>query len=173
MQIARVDLSLAEASLKHATINALVGYLKAIEDRKNVNIDHFLRQNSETLDKRFVPWISPYEVGECRPSPSSGYWSEASLSVKYTMSVGGRSVDYACTVKLSGSVVSTSTEGVYYVVTARFYDENGLMTNPNLAFNPKPVKVEVSGDALKLYYFQRPSAIEVVGERALKVHLRP
>jgi hypothetical protein len=89
------------------------------------------------------------------------------------MSVGGRSVDYACTVKLSGSVVSTSTEGVYYVVTARFYDENGLMTNPNLAFDPKPVKVEVSGDALKLYYFQRPSAIEVVGERALKVHLRP
>jgi hypothetical protein len=87
--------------------------------------------------------------------------------------VGGRSVDYTCTVKLSGSVVSMSREGIYYVVTAKFYDENGLITNPNLAFNPKPVKVEVSGDSLKLYYFQRPSVIEVVDERGLKVYLRP
>jgi len=100
--------------------------------------------------------------------------AEASLSVKYTMSAGGRSVDCTCVVKLSGSLVSTSTEGIYYyVVTARFYDENGLITNPNLAFDPKPVKVMVSGDSLKLYYFQRPSAIEVVDERDLKVHLRP
>jgi hypothetical protein len=90
------------------------------------------------------------------------------------MSAGGRSVDCTCVVKLSGSLVSTSTEGIYYyVVTARFYDENGLITNPNLAFNPKPVKVMVSGDSFKLYYFQRPSAIEVVDERDLKVHLRP
>jgi hypothetical protein len=35
------------------------------------------------------------------------------------------------------------------------------------------VKVEVSGDSLKLYYLQRPSLIEVVDERGLKVYLRP
>jgi hypothetical protein len=166
--IARVDLSLAEASLKHATINALVGYVNG----KYTNVNVALSQNLNALDRRFVPWSS-YAIQSYSPSSTSSYWSEASLSVKYAVSVGGRSVDYACTVKLSGSVVSTSTEGIYYVVTARFYDENGLITNPNLAFNPKPVKVVVSGDSLKLYYFQRPSVIEVVDERGLKVYLRP
>jgi hypothetical protein len=51
--------------------------------------------------------------------------------------------------RLSGSVVSTSREDIYYVITAKLYDENGLIINPNLAFDPKPVKVVVSGDALK------------------------
>jgi len=166
--IARVDLSLAEASLKHATINALVGYV----NKKYADVNAALSQNLNVLDRRFVPWSS-YAIQSYSPSSTSSYWSEASLSVKYAVSVGGRSVDYACTVKLSGSVVSTSTEGIYYVVTAKFYDENGLITDPNLAFNPKPVKVEVPGDSLKLYYFQRPSAIEVVDERGLIVYLRP
>jgi hypothetical protein len=166
--IARMDLSLAEASLKHATINALVGYVNG----KYTNVNVALSQNLNALDRRFVPWSS-YAIQSYSPSSTSSYWSEASLSVKYTMSVGGRSVDYACTVKLSGSVVSTSTEGIYYVVTAKFYDEDGLITDPNLAFDPKPVKVVVSGDSLKLYYFQRPSVIEVVDERGLKVYLRP
>jgi hypothetical protein len=166
--IARVDISLAEASLKHATINALVGYV----NKKYADVNTALSQNLNVLDRRFVP-LTSYTVQSYSPTSTSSYWSEASLSVKYTMSVGGRSVDYTCTVKLSASLVSTSTEGIYYVVTARFYDENGLITNPNLAFSPRPVKVEVYGDALKLYYFQRPSMIEVVDERGLKVYLRP
>jgi hypothetical protein len=166
--IARMDLSLAEASLKHATINALVGYV----NKKYADVNVALSQNLNVLDRRFVP-LSSYAIQSYTPTSTASYWSEASLSVKYTMSVGGRSVDYTCTVELSGSVVSTSTEGIYYVVTAKFYDENGLITNPNLAFSPKPVKVVVSGDSLKLYYFQRPSAIEVVDERGLKVYLRP
>jgi hypothetical protein len=166
--IIRVDLSLVEASLKHATLNALVGYV----NRKYADVNTALSQNLNALDKRFVPWSS-YIIQSYSPTSTVGYWSEASLFVKYALNVGGRSVDYACTVKLSTSLVSTNTEGIYYVVIARFYDENGLITNPNLAFNPKPVKVEVSGDALKLYYFQRPSVIEVVDERGLKVRLRP
>lgn len=166
--IARVDLSLAEASLEHATINALVGYVNG----KYTSVNTALSQNLNVLDRRFVPWSS-YAIQSYSPTSTASPWSEASLFVKYTMSVGGRSVDYACTVRLSGSVVSTGTEGIYYVVTARFYDENGLITNPNLAFSPRPVKVEVYGDALKLYCFQRPSMIEVVDERGLKVYLRP
>jgi hypothetical protein len=75
--------------------------------------------------------------------------------------VGRRSVDYTCVVKLSGSVVSTSTEDIYYVVTARFYDKNGIITNPNLTFSPRPVKVEVYGDAFKLYYFQMRSGLKI------------
>jgi hypothetical protein len=169
--IARVDLSLVEVSLKQATLNALVGYV----NRKYADVNTALSWNTDpsVLDRRFVPLnlTKPYIILFFNPVSTMGYWSEASLSVKYTLSVGGRSVNYTCTVKLSSFVISTSTEGIYTVVTARFYDENGIITNPNLVFNPKPVKVEVSGNALELYYLQRPSVIEVVDERNLKVYL--
>jgi hypothetical protein len=169
--IARVDLSLVEVSLKQATLNALVGYV----NRKYADVNTALSRNTDpsVLDRRFVPLnlTKPYIILFFNPVSTMGYWSEASLSVKYTLSVGGRSVNYTCTVKLSSFVISTSTEGIYTVVTARFYDENGIITNPNLVFNPKPVKVEVSGNALELYYLQRPSVIEVVDERNLKVYL--
>jgi hypothetical protein len=46
-----VDLSLAEASLKHATINALVGYV----NNKYADVSTALSQNLNALDKRFVP----------------------------------------------------------------------------------------------------------------------
>jgi IS605 OrfB family transposase len=42
------------------------------------------------------------------PLQLRGPSSEASLSVEYTMSAGGRGVDYTCVVKLSGSLVSTN-----------------------------------------------------------------
>jgi len=166
--IAKVDLSLVEASLGHAALNALVAYVNG----KASSLVEALSQNLNALDKRLVPWSS-YVVLSYSPSTPSGYWSEASLSVKYTIDVGGRPVECACYVRLRASLVSTATDGMYYVVTAKLYDENGPITNPNLFFNPKPVKAVVEDDAVKLYYLQRPSAIEVIDERGLKVYLTP
>jgi len=166
--IARVDLSLVEASLRHATLNALAAYVNG----KASSVEAALRQNLNALDKRLVPWSS-YSVLSYSPSMPSGYWPEASLSVKYTIDVGGRPVECSCQVRLKASLVSTTTDGIYFVVTARFYDENGPLTDPNLSFNPKPVKTVVESDALKLYYLQRPSVIEVVDERSLKAYLTP
>jgi len=166
--IAKVDLSLVEASLRHVALNALVAYV----NKKASSVEVALSQNLDALDKRLVPWSS-YAVLSYSPSTPSGYWPEASLSVKYTIDVGGRAVDYACYVRLRASLISTTTDGMYFVVTVKFYDENGVITNPNLFFNPKPVKMVVEGDALKLYYLQRPSAIEVIDERGLKAYLTP
>ena len=83
--IARVDLSLVEASLRHATLNALVAYVNG----KASSVEAALRQNLNALDKRLVPWSS-YSVLSYSPSTPSGYWPEASLSVKYAIDVGGR-----------------------------------------------------------------------------------
>ncbi len=166
--IARTDLSTVEASLRHATLNALAGYV----NKKHTDINVALSQNLDALDKRLVPWSS-YTVLSYSPMSTSSHWSEASLSVKYTIETGKRSLNYTCNVKLSGFVLFTAKEGVYYVVAARLCNEYGTIVNPNLIFDPKPIKMVVESDAFKLYYLQRPSTIEVVDERGLRVYLTP
>jgi len=166
--IAKVDLSTAEASLRHATLNALAAYVNG----KAPTVGVALSQNLNALDGRFVP-LSSYMILSNNPALAVGYWSEASLSVKYTLSVGGRGVDYTCSVRFGASVASAAPEGIYFVVAISFYDENGEITGQSLTFDPKPVKVEASGDSLKLYYLQRPSSLEVMDERGLRIRLRP
>jgi len=165
--IARVDLSTAEASLRHAALNALAAYVNG----KAPTVGTALSQNLNALDERFVPWSS-YTILSYSPTFTADYWSEASLFVKYTLSVGGRPVDYTCSVRFGGSVVSSGSEGIYFAVTVKFYDENGLIASRSLIFDPKPVKVEAFGDFLKLYFFQKPESIDVVDERGLRIRLR-
>ena len=167
MCIAQVSLSTIEASLRHATLNALIAHLCG------KSVKTALRENIEALDPRYVP-LSRYRVVECHPVDVSTPWPKALLKVEYWIALGDKAQAYNCTVKLEGYVTSTSSEGLYDVVSIEVYDERGLILSPELlSFNPKPLTVKVEDGKLKLYYPRglRPSTIEITDTRGLRIYL--